>query len=104
MIDLNEIEDEISRLEHGSTTYSACEKLSVLYTVRNQLAKGADPVQVEESYPMYSFASAPKSEFLQTVADAPLDGVMDILDQHMEAVKAIYPKEYAMVLQMIKEL
>ena len=104
MINLDEIEDEINRLEHGNTTYSACEKLSVLYTVRNQLSQGDCPKQAEESYSSYSFAAEPKSEFLKVVADAPLEGVMDILNKHMEVVKAIYPKEYDMVLDMIRGL
>lgn len=104
MIDLNEINDEIARLEHGNTTYAACEKLSVLYTVRSQLAAGEAPEKVERSISSYSYASAPKSEFMQAVENAPLDGVMNVIDEHLEAVKALFPKEYNAVIKMIKEL
>ena len=35
MIDIQEIEKEIKKLEEKDTSYSTCEKLSVLYTVKD---------------------------------------------------------------------
>ena len=35
MIDIQEIEKEIKRLEEKDTSYNTCEKLSVLYTVKD---------------------------------------------------------------------
>lgn len=40
MIDIEEIEEEIKRLEDSDcTTYSICEKLSILYSVRDHFGK-----------------------------------------------------------------
>lgn len=102
MLDLNEINSEILRLENGKTTYSAIEKLALLYTVRNQLEGPDEPVEEVEA--KYSMAVAPQSEFLSAISDAPLDGVFDILDEHMGVIKLIYPKEYDMILKKIKNL
>ena len=44
MIDLEEINEEINRLEKcDCTTYSVCEKLAILYTVRNNYSKPINP-------------------------------------------------------------
>ena len=40
-MNVDEIEDEIHRLEHSETTYRTCEKLSTLYTERDGLMKQA---------------------------------------------------------------
>ena len=37
MINMSEINAEIAALEAGKTTYATCERLSILYNVRNNL-------------------------------------------------------------------
>ena len=37
MINMDEINAEIAALEAGKTTYATCERLSILYNVRNNL-------------------------------------------------------------------
>lgn len=40
MVDINEINEEIKKLEHSdNTTYSLCQKLASLYIVREHLPK-----------------------------------------------------------------
>lgn len=96
MLDYDEIRAEISKLENGDTTYSAVEKLALLYIVRDNEDKGQKMVG-------YSFSDAPQSDFLKAVAEAPLDRVLSVLDEHMEAVKILYPKEYEVVVNRIKQ-
>lgn len=98
-MDINEINSEIYRLENADTTYSNCEKLSTLYTVRGGLDK-----QVRCEEPRYSFASAPASEFVQTVMEYPYEEVITVLDEHMEAIKVMFPREYRSVLRKIQAL
>lgn len=100
MIDLQEIEDEIARLEHGKTTYSACEKLSILYAVQDRMKRGEEPAPVAQ----YSFAASPSSEFIEVASAAPIDGLLRVLDEHMESIQILYPKEYSEVLRRIKTL
>lgn len=102
MIDMNEIEDEIARLEHSATTYSNCEKLSVLYSVRRNFGVREDPKAQE--IPVHAYSYADRSEFLEAVADKPIEKVMSILDEHMSAVEVVYPKEYQALMRKIKEI
>lgn len=94
-MNLNEIENEIERLENSETTYDTCYKLAALYAVRDRM--GRKTTRKAE----YSFA---RSEFINAVNDAPLDGVLDILDEHMECIKILHGKEYSAIIRKIKEL
>lgn len=94
MIDIDEINEEIERLERGATTYSSCEKLSVLYAVRNN-------ARIQDSG--YSYAEAPSSEFVAAVRSKPFEEVLNILDAHMQSLRIVYPKEYDLILQKIRE-
>lgn len=94
-MDINEIRTEIERLEQNETTYENCSKLAVLYSVRDHFKDQKD---------MLAGYSYGRSEFLMAVAEAPIDGVLDILDEHLGAVQILYPKEYSAVLNKIKKL
>lgn len=97
-MNIREIKSEISRLEKEDTTYSNCSKLAVLYNVIERLDQDKpEPVRT----PQYSYA---ESEFLSVVAQAPIDEVMQIMNEHMEAIQLLYPKEYASIIRKIKEL
>lgn len=99
-MDAKEISREIEKLECGDTTYGACEKLSILYTVRDHLD---DPQPVRQDY---SFAPAaerpPQTEFEEAAASIDWDSLMDVLNEHFEVIKALHPKEYAAVLKRLK--
>ena len=97
MIDMDDINDTIAELEAGKTTFSACERLAALYTVRANLPAA-------RNYPAYYGASSPQSDFMDAVDGAPMDGVWRILDEHMEAIKVIAPKEYTAVCRKINAL
>lgn len=100
-MDYEEIRREIQRLEGAGTTYANCEKLAVLYTVMN---KANTPERV--SFPAvseYSYASEPESEFVQAAKSVEQEKLFSVLEEHFEAVKALYPKEYRAVLRKLKE-
>lgn len=99
MIDLREVKNAIDELEHGETTLSNCSKLAVLYSVREHLEPTEEPKA--QKIEGYSFGS---SEFLTAVASAPIDGVLTILDEHMEAIQLLYPREYSAIISKIKNL
>ena len=97
MIDMDDINATIAELEAGKTTYSACERLAALYTVRANIGSS-------RQLPAYSGSIGPQSDFLNAVDGAPMDGVWSILDEHMEAIKVIAPKEYTAVCRKINAL
>lgn len=86
-----EIQEEIERLEKEETSYSNCVKLAVLYTVLNNY---------RDQQPTSSYGS---SEFLLVCSQQPIDKVLDVIDEHMEAIKLLYPKEYNLIIKKIKE-
>lgn len=93
MLDLSVIEDEITAIETESeTTYDACERLACLYTVRDHL-KAKD-----------NNGDAVSSEFLTASIGIPISDLMRVIDEHMEAIKIVYPSEYAAIVARIKSL
>lgn len=111
-MDLKEINAEITKLEAGGTNYSSCEKLACLYTVRDGLTEKEERASERITPALYSYAaSAPRretvdseqSEFKKAAYSAGMDTLVDVIDEHMNAVKVIYPKEYEAVVKKLKE-
>lgn len=96
MVNLEEIERTILDLEKKDTTYAVCERLAWLYIVKDHITgqpttRGALPDMQE-------------SEFLRVASGKPVEGVMRIMDEHMQAIKLVYPIEYSKIIQMIKDI
>lgn len=97
MLDLNEVNREIEKLEHSETTYPVCTKLAVLYAIRNNTE--------ERTIPPASFRGSQNGEtaFLQAVSMADYNHVLSVMDEHMEMIKLLYPKEYTAIINKIIE-
>lgn len=68
-----------------------CERLACLYTVRDHLkAKQND--------------ESKSSEFLTAAVGIPTPELMAVIDQHMEAIKVVYPSEYNAIVAKIRSL
>ena len=94
MIDIKEIEMEIQKLEQCETSYATCSKLADLYAVIDHFKK-------PKKEAAYSYG---QSEFLTAVSTAPIDQVLELMDEHMDAIKILHPREYAAVIKRIKSL
>lgn len=96
MLDLEIIEDEIDALEtSGETDYETCEKLSYLYSVRDNIRSRIRREGGSET---------PSSEFLAACVGVPVPSLMAVLDEHMEALRAVYLAEYSAVISRIRSL
>ena len=95
MISLEDIEREISELEARETSYKQCERLSVLYTVRDHLL----PMKADETTAQLS-----GSEFLEACSSVSYPALMRILDEHMSALAIVQPREYASVIERVRSL
>lgn len=93
MVDADIVDDEIEALEAEATTYETCERLACLYTVRNELRRRETEKRALES-----------SDFLAAAVGAPISDMMKVLDEHMEAIRALYPQEYEAVVSKIRSL
>ena len=93
MIDADAVREEIASLEeNGATTYATCEKLAALYVVADHLKAKAAAV------------GAGGSEFLDACDGKPVGAVLAVLDEHMEAQRALYPRAYEGVMRRLREI
>ena len=93
MIDVGVIEDEIAAIEaEDETTYETCERLACLYTVRDHLKAKSDA------------SESGASEFLALAVGVPIQDLMKVIDEHMAAMKIVYPSEYSAIVSKIKAL
>lgn len=99
-MDVAEITKEIDRLENAETNWQNIERLSWLYSVRDHMAgDSANVVHVAQNVmPEYA------GEFGQAVSGKNIDGIMNILSEHMAVIKVLHPKEYKAVLDRIAEI
>lgn len=95
-MNIREINEEIKRLEASKTTYENCNKLAILYTVRDGLTEKPDTQR--------SFAVAGSSEFLNISMGKDPAKVLQVLDEHMDCIKALYPTEYNILIRRIENL
>ena len=97
MISLDLIEREIRELEsRGETTYAQVERLSWLYICRDHLR----PESEEERRTQRLGGS----EFLEACSGVSYPALMQVLDEHMSALRVVYEKEYLRVMLAIKAL
>lgn len=101
-MDMNEITTEINRLECADTTYSNCDKLATLYTVRNGLAPHEEYTQ--KVIRSYSYATSPNSDFVRAFQSVPIEYALNVLDEHMEAIRALYPREYRALMKKLTDI
>ena len=97
MADLAMIEREIRELEASETCYRTCERLAWLYICRDHMRHA--PVEEVVTEP-----EGESSEFVAAARAADLDGLMRVLDEHMEALRVVQPREYSAVLGKIRAL
>lgn len=83
-------------------TAATCQLMASCYTILDHLFPET-PRSVEPSAQMYSMASAPESEFTEAAIKAGMKRTLEVLDEHMECIRALYPKEYRAILRMLEE-
>lgn len=86
---------EILELDAHDTTWAVVERLSQLYTVRDHIKAP----RVEETT-----GELIGGEFCQACSNIPMQGLMAILAEHMESISILYPREYSVIMQRIKDL
>ena len=95
MLSLEEVERTILELEKRDTTYATCERLAWLYIVHDHLTQRI----VQEKSRAAEMEGSP---FLAACSGAEITEILRVVNEHMEAVRVIYPKEYSAVIEKIK--
>lgn len=89
---------------------STCIKLAAYYTILNNLypEQKEEPVDVGysmmPSYDEYVPQIRGESEFMNACSQKDIVAVLEVLDEHMEAIKLLYPKEYDSIIEKIREI
>lgn len=86
-MNIDEINEEIIKLETGETNWGNIQRLSWLYTVRN-------------NYRNQEISA--DTDFCSVCAKADLNKVLHIISEHMEVIQVLHPKEYKAVIDRIK--
>lgn len=107
MVDLQEIERAMHTLACGETTFDTVARLAALITVHDHLT-AENPDNILSPYSAQQAPAAMPhlsgSDFLDAASAAPMEDVMEILDEHMEALRVVIPREYEAVLERIKRV
>ena len=87
-------------------TASTCQLLASCYTILDHLFpanfRPADNAPVQ----LYSLSPAPDdtgSEFISAAKAAGMSRLLEVLDEHMEYIQALYPKEYEAIIRRLKD-
>lgn len=102
MVSLEVIEQEIMDLERRDTSYAVCERLCWLYTVRDHLRAERKEEAGTSSYGRTLRTGG--SEFLDAASGCAADDVMCVIGEHMEAIRAVAPREYDAVVTKLRSL
>ena len=94
-MDISEINNEIKDLESADTNWGNVQRLALLYTVRDHLpavtsTQGAEVEVVDE--------------FTEACCGVCIRDLIQILDEHMQVIHAVYPKEYSALIKKIQSL
>ena len=90
------IERNIDELERYKVTAENVEQLAALYVVHDHLSNGRNVVDV--------MPDCGEGEFRQACCDKDISKVFEILNEHMQVVQALLPREYAAVIDRIKNI
>lgn len=103
-MDVREINSEIKRLENSDTTYTNCDKLATLYAVRDGLNPNQEmkanvrPVNYSHASPQAQEGASP---FIDAYLSADAEKALEIVDEHFETIRILYPREYEKVIRKL---
>lgn len=89
-------------------TASTCQLMASCYTILDHLfpasSRPVDNIPVQ----LYSLSPAPDdgnggSEFVVAAKAAGMSQLLDVLDEHMDCIRALYPKEYDAIIRRLKD-
>lgn len=87
-------------------TASTCQLMASCYTILDHLfpesSRSADIAPVQ----LYSMAPEPMetggSEFVQAARAAGMAQLLDVMDEHMNCIRVLYPKEYETIMRRLE--
>ena len=94
-MDISEINNEIKDLESADTNWGNVQRLALLYTVRDHLPAITSTQSAEVEV---------VDEFTLACCGVNINSLINVLDEHMQVIHAVYPKEYSALIKKIQSL
>ena len=91
-MNIEEINEEIKGLESAETNWGNVQRLALLYTVRDHLPQTTGEVDIGTD------------EFTRACCGVNINSLINVLDEHMQVIHAVYPKEYSALIKKIQSL
>ena len=112
MVDENEVNRWIARLETEESSWKNYERLAVLYAIRDQqsgsrervlpMAYSAAPAPVK-TYASETVGSYGDSDFLQAVSDMVPARAWEVMDELMDSLKIVNERVYNSVMRKLEK-
>lgn len=104
-MDIKEIERAMHTLACGDTNFDTVSRLASLVIVHDHLSAAAQQEPFAYSTePRMAPPNLSGSDFLDAVSGAPLEDVLRVLDEHMEALRVVIPAEYDTIMRKLHKL
>lgn len=97
MLNLEEINGEIAKLESKPLSYLTVERLAWLYIVRDHTALTSDPSKTN----MERTISGGTSDFCRACEGKAIESVMNVADELMTTLQIIQPRLYNAVMEKL---
>ena len=94
-MDISEINNEIKDLESADTNWGNVQRLALLYTVRDHLPAVTSTQSAEVEV---------VDEFTLACCGVNINSLINVLDEHMQVIHAVYPIEYSALIKKIQSL
>lgn len=118
MIDLRELDETIDSIKRKGATINDAVTLAMMYIAREHMLREESDAMPAQMAQNYSRAAAPTpvmetparietygtSRFLAACDGLPVEGVLSIMDEHMDAIRVLYPKEYDAILRRLDKM
>jgi len=96
MITKRELEKAIMECENAPTSYQNCEKLATFYTILDHMG---EPPEVKAQEPIDTQG---ESDFMQAVQGMPVEELLAIMDELMDATLIANPRLYQGVMRKLR--
>ena len=87
---------------------TCCIKLAAYYTILNNLYPKEQPEEERfydvPQYDAYVPQIQTESEFMNVCSQKDILAVLEVLNEHFEVIKLLYPKEYDSIIERLSEL
>lgn len=118
MIDLREIDETIDSIKRNGATINDAVTLAMMYIAREHMMREGSVQMPAHRAHDYSRAAEPPrvvetpdriktrgtSRFLAACGGLPTDDVMALVDEHMDVIRVLYPKEYEAILRRLDKM